>query len=556
MGGGGKGGGGSSQRPVTAQELRLWDAQKNNLDVITKITEDQYGLGKEDRAYYEKIFREGSDTQAKEALAKLQEKITGRAVSPETIKAVNIDSLLRDTILSATPEFKVAADVYIKNSNLLTDKYGSDVTGISDAFKTQLTSYTANYGKEVEESTKDYKNVLNTVSKQYGAELSNATNAYGNTTTEITNKFGTDIAKAQQDYTAKLQQLQGEYGTARQDVLSRETGQALGGLSTSFAESRKQMESNLARRGLAGSGIEANMLANTYQQEALAKAQAGTQARYNAIGQSDAIRQMELANAQQQLASAQSTAGMSLQAQQQAAQGIYSAGTNLAGQTYQSGTNLAQQGYQAGMQGSQNIYGANTNLAQQSYQSGLGAVQSIYGTVSQNTLQNYQLQNAATLQGISSLQQVAQAGQGLYAGSQNYLASAGSSAGNAAQIAGSSAANIAQANSQYATGMAQASATGSAGIGQLVGTLGSAGITAAFSDIRLKSNIKYVGNENGYNIYTWDWKEGYDYGYNKGVLAQEILELKPKAVRVMDNGYYAVDYSMLGLEDLVKGDSL
>ena len=553
--GGGKGGGGGA-RPITFNELLLMDAQTENLKALTKIAEEQFDIGKEDRAYYEKIFREGSDTEAKEALAKLQEKITGRAVSPETIKAVNIDSLLRDTILSATPEFKVAADLYIKNSNLLTDKYGSDVTGISDAFKTQLSSYTANYGKEVEESTKDYKNVLNTVSKQYGTELSNATNAYGNTTTEITNKFGTDIAKAQQDYTAKLQQLQGEYGTARQDVLSRETGQALGGLSTSFAESRKQLESNLARRGLAGSGIEANMLANTYQQEALAKAQAGTQARYNAVGQSDAIRQMELANAQQQLASAQSTAGMNLQAQQQAAQGIYSAGTNLAGQTYQAGTNLAQQGYQAGIQGSQNIYGANANLAQQSYQSGLGAVQSIYGTVSQNTLQNYQLQNAATLQGISSLQQVAQAGQGLYAGAQNYLANASSSAGNAAQIAGSGAANIAQANNQYATGMAQANATGSAGIGQLVGTLGAAGITAAFSDIRLKSNIKYVGNENGYNIYTWEWKEGYDYGYTKGVLAQEILELKPKAVIVMDNGYYAVDYSMLGLEDLIKGDSL
>ena len=552
--GGGKGGGGA--RPITFNELFLMDAQTENLKALTKIAEEQFDIGKEDRAYYEKIFREGSDTEAKEALAKLQEKITGRAVSPETIKAVNIDSLLRDTILSATPEFKVAADLYIKNSNLLTDKYGSDVTGISDAFKTQLSSYTANYGKEVEESTKDYKNVLNTVSKQYGTELSNATNAYGNTTAEITNKFGTDIAKAQQDYTAKLQQLQGEYGTARQDVLSRETGQALGGLSTSFAESRKQLESNLARRGLAGSGIEANMLANTYQQEALAKAQAGTQARYNAVGQSDAIRQMELANAQQQLASAQSTAGMNLQAQQQAAQGIYSAGTNLAGQTYQAGTNLAQQGYQAGIQGSQNIYGANANLAQQSYQSGLGAVQSIYGTVSQNTLQNYQLQNAATLQGISSLQQVAQAGQGLYAGAQNYLANASSSAGNAAQIAGSGAANIAQANTQYATGMAQANASSSAGIGQLVGTLGAAGITAAFSDIRLKSNIKYVGNENGYNIYTWEWKEGYDYGYTKGVLAQEILELKPKAVIVMDNGYYAVDYSMLGLEDLIKGDSL
>jgi hypothetical protein len=73
MGGGGKGGSsGNAQRAVTQQELDLWDSQKKNLDSLTKIAEEQYNLSTEDRNYYEKVFREGTDTEAKTALAKLQ----------------------------------------------------------------------------------------------------------------------------------------------------------------------------------------------------------------------------------------------------------------------------------------------------------------------------------------------------------------------------------------------------------------------------------------------------------------------------------------------------
>ena len=67
------------------------------------------------------------------------------------------------------------------------------------------------------------------------------------------------------------------------------------------------------------------------------------------------------------------------------------------------------------------------------------------------------------------------------------------------------------------------------------------------SDERLKTNIELQRVENGYNIYTWDWIEGHDYGYNEGVIAQEVLEVNPEAVVMMDNGYYAVDYSKLGV---------
>ena len=281
----------------------------------------------------------------------------------------------------------------------------------------------------------------------------------------------------------------------------------MAGISSGYQEARKQLESTLARKGLAGSGVEANILSSNYQQEAMAKASAGVSAYNTAIQQSDALRLQQ---------------------------------AQLSGQQYQAG-----------------IAGATTG-----YQANLGATQNIYGVTSASDLQNYNLSNAATLQGIAGLTQVAQAGQGVYGQSANYLQGASSSAASAASTAGSSAVGLANVNANYATQMQQANAQSAACIGSLVGTLGAAGIGAygkyaaagaAASDERLKTNIKLVDNVNGHNIYTWDWKEQ-DYGYNKGVIAQEILVSVPEAVTMMDNGYYAVNYNILGLDYLVKGE--
>jgi hypothetical protein len=147
------------------------------------------------------------------------------------------------------------------------------------------------------------------------------------------------------------------------------------------------MGQDLARRGLAGSGVEQSVLASTYQQEAMAKAQAGQTARGTALEQSEAIRQQQ---------------------------------AGYAGSQLQAGVSGMQTGYQAEQAGIQNIYGVTASQA----------------------LQNYNLQNAATLQGISGLTQVAQAGQGVYAGSQNYISSATNAASQGASIAGSTAANL------------------------------------------------------------------------------------------------------------------
>ena len=101
--------------------------------------------------------------------------------------------------------------------------------------------------------------------------------------------------------------------------------------------------------------------------------------------------------------------------------------------------------------------------------------------------------------------------------------------------------------SAYQRGSYQQPSTAS----NVLGTIGSA-VTAYYgaqSDVELKTNIKKVGElEPGIGWYTWDWNDKakelhVDAEPTEGVLAQEVLEVKPDAVKVVDNGYYAVDYS-------------
>ena len=77
---------------------------------------------------------------------------------------------------------------------------------------------------------------------------------------------------------------------------------------------------------------------------------------------------------------------------------------------------------------------------------------------------------------------------------------------------------------------------GSAAIGAPVGTF------MKPSDIRLKSNIVRIGTHpSGLPWYEYDI-----FGERQqGVMAQEAIHVRPDAVRMMDNGYYAVDYGRL-----------
>lgn len=80
-----------------------------------------------------------------------------------------------------------------------------------------------------------------------------------------------------------------------------------------------------------------------------------------------------------------------------------------------------------------------------------------------------------------------------------------------------------------------------------LGTLGGAGIMAAFSDIRLKDNIELVGMEKGFNIYYFNYTFDPFTKY-KGVMAQEVQTIMPDAIIENENGYLMVDYGKIGIE--------
>jgi hypothetical protein len=81
--------------------------------------------------------------------------------------------------------------------------------------------------------------------------------------------------------------------------------------------------------------------------------------------------------------------------------------------------------------------------------------------------------------------------------------------------------------------------------------LGGAGIMA-FSDVRLKENIKPVGvMPNGLTLYSFEYVDEIKShplagdGVHVGVMAQEVEQVFPYAVKTLDDGYKVVDYGLL-----------
>jgi hypothetical protein len=79
-------------------------------------------------------------------------------------------------------------------------------------------------------------------------------------------------------------------------------------------------------------------------------------------------------------------------------------------------------------------------------------------------------------------------------------------------------------------------------------TMQAAQAAAAFSDIRLKTNVKPVGTRYGQSWFTWDWNKvalalGLS-GSSEGVIADKLLQTRPDLVGSRD-GYLTVNYEGL-----------
>lgn len=66
------------------------------------------------------------------------------------------------------------------------------------------------------------------------------------------------------------------------------------------------------------------------------------------------------------------------------------------------------------------------------------------------------------------------------------------------------------------------------------------------SDVRLKTDIKQVGSTvYGLPVYQFRYITGSD--RFEGVMAQDVLEVRPDAVVIGDDGFYRVNYAKLGI---------
>lgn len=154
------------------------------------------------------------------------------------------------------------------------------------------------------------------------------------------------------------------------------------------------------------------------------------------------------------------------------------------------------------------------------------------------------LENQALMQSLSGLQ-------GLAALPSNANQIAGA-IGGIGQTLGQGVAGAAQTLAQGKIAGAQAQQAGTMGLIQaMTGAAQGAAKAGGFSDSRLKSNVRPLGEKNGHKWYAWDWNKDAEalglIGPDEGVMAHEVMQTNPEAVAVRD-GYLAVDYAALGVQ--------
>ncbi len=84
-------------------------------------------------------------------------------------------------------------------------------------------------------------------------------------------------------------------------------------------------------------------------------------------------------------------------------------------------------------------------------------------------------------------------------------------------------------------------------ISRLLSKIGGEGPPVVESDIRLKTDIRHVGTT-AHNLPLYTFRYIGKDGQYEGVMAQDVLKVMPVAVSVGEDGYYRVNYDMLGIE--------
>lgn len=296
---------------------------------------------------------------------------------------------------------------FADKTQALNDKYGAELASMSDKFTGAINKLAGEYGGKLDQIADKYKQSADNAIGQYGEHVRAALGRQGKMlddalkpietsakeAKELANSYMTnyestvqreraiaqgymdkfsdvaDQSRAEQgrlqrqlesttakelgiqknyvsDYNRYSREAFSKMGTADEDILSRQRGQQLAGISQSYKEAQKDLIATLSRRGLAGSGTEAGAIGQLSQQEAQAKAQALSQSYTQSVDMSDQRRMtgigLEQGIAQQGIAQSQGAIGATQGQTQIGLQGI-AQNVQAAGMEAQTGINMSNQ---------------------------------------------------------------------------------------------------------------------------------------------------------------------------------------------------------------------
>ena len=89
--------------------------------------------------------------------------------------------------------------------------------------------------------------------------------------------------------------------------------------------------------------------------------------------------------------------------------------------------------------------------------------------------------------------------------------------------------------------------SGSRLISRLLSKIGQEGPPPTELDIRLKTDIQQVGTT-AHNLPLYTFRYIGKDGQYEGVMAQDVLKVMPEAVSAGEDGYYRVNYNMIGIK--------
>ena len=511
--GGGKGG--SSSRALSQEETDLFAQQTKSLARADEIAVNQFDLSKSDREYFNQIFRgeaNPNDPIVSAAISKaLEEAQASKTASGYKVPSINKDEFIAKYIADDTTNsrnyysgganktpaqlraegekaYKGVSATLPMVSALLSDAESDAVRSqILEKFKTGqsvdelLFDAVKGSKSELSVALTSYADKSAAISSQFGTERSGIANKYTAQMENLAGEFNAKMKYATSDFISKSEGALGKFdsntntyqsafetvagnvanklGTADTDILSQQRGQQLAGISQAYREAQNELLGTLSRRGLAGSGVEAQGLTNLAQQQAQQQAGALSQSYNQSIGLSDQRRLQQY--------------GIAGDVAQQ--------GIGLQGQQLQGALGVAQGNLGARGGEAQASFGVGSQVAQTGYNANMANVQAAEATAQQQAAMQYQGTTGNVQQNLSNLNLASGVSQGIYGGASNMLAGAGQTSNQSAQIAGTTGVAIGNTNQAYMQAQQEASSSGMAGVASLVGTIGAAYMTGGAS---------------------------------------------------------------------------